>query len=263
MTEERQKKELRNFDYCIGDPIKNSTLLHEQNHPLRYQNFFQTAQMLFHLRANPGYLEYTGEELQRLSDLLGLEFGENMEEDPIQIPGILTDLVCSFRKKLATLPNLDPKYLKGKSRKENPDWWDYVCKSEAEIDEPEKSYRSRDNDREAIKLYRASHFLHDIEQEWQLGLNVMFFAPHLCDTREKMRKYLLESFSCGGQQESNWTQEEIDERIERNLKQMEEWGVEPLGDLTNKALAFVKEYAPNRYERFSKAVFGNKKGEQK
>lgn len=247
----RKKGNFGSLDYSIGDPIKNSNLLHEQSHPLQNQNFLETAQILWHFRKHPEYFGYDGVSQEKLFDLLGIESKGIKQLDNIlsyrsngeifndsSKPSLLTDLIFSFRKRARHLPQFDTEKLIEEGY------------SQEDISSIEERYKEAVSvfDNKALSLYRASVYLPFIEEDWQLGFNVKVYAPSLCDTPEKMRDFYKKAFSSFG--EGN----EIEQRVKQDIRRMEKWGMKQSENLDERSLDLIREYAPERYERFSEAV---------
>jgi hypothetical protein len=248
---ERNKSNFGSLDYSIGDPIKNSDLLHEQSHPLQNQNFLETAQILWHFRKHPEYFGYDEASQERLFDLLGIESKGIKQLDNIlsyrsngeifndfSKPSLLTDLIFSFRKRAKHLPQFNTEKLIEEGY------------SQEDISSLEGRYKGAVSvfDSKALALYRASIYLPFIEEDWQLGFNVKVYAPSLCDTPEKMKEFYKKAFSSFG--EGN----EMEGRVKQDIQRMEKWGMKELKNLNKRSLDLVREYAPKRYERFSEAV---------
>lgn len=262
LTEEQIAREYKPFqfneqhrgwlDYIIGNPIKGSKLGSEWDHPLQHKNFSETAQMLWYFRKHPEYYEYANAETQRLLDLLGLD--ETQGEDPrrrfngergvscnwfrydygprfvkenmrIYIPsldasikpGILTDLIYTFGRKSLKLP-------------------------QGAYEGHNRSIEDRNGNTSSL-FVACAPLPYATEEDVWLG----FFAPNLC-TEEYMQKHARK---CLGPDSS---QEDVDKRVESDHGDIERLGITPLEDVANSALAFVKEFAPERYDRFSEAV---------
>lgn len=255
MKDQTDGRELKSLDYRIGHYIKNSDLASPNIHISRYQSFCNVAQMLFDIRANPSYQTYTGEESKRVYDLLGLRSNQILEGDlkrthklvrETRSPGMLTDLSCAFRRKLATLPMYNPQNLGINDREKNPNWWDNAYRSESKGIGHEYS-----NDEFTLSLYQASSSLSEIMQNWQLGLNAIWFAPNLCNSYEKMREHYQQA-------RKHWDQEgwhSLDTTVQSDFEEFFKGNrIAILENPTNVSLDFVREFAPEKFERFSKAA---------
>jgi len=268
---QRKGAKLKSFDYEIGDPIKNSSTLHPQNHASRYQTFFEIAQMLFQFRNHPQYLEYPEAEPQKLFDLFGLRSVEDrhisalghkirnrgIDDGGIEAlakPGILTDLVYAFRNKAATLPPFNQETINLNYSKPTSRFRDFATESETELDDATTIY---DTDEISVMLYIGAAYLPCVKEDWQLGFNIVFYNPSACDTQEKMQRHygslLLNSGFSSDQ--SDVLAEKIDQYVEKSNDIRKRYNfVTALENPTDKALKLVREFAPDRYKRFSKAV---------
>ncbi len=215
------------YTLSIPHNIGNSMLRHPQNHPLHYQNFFETAQILWNYRKHPNYFGYEGAEEKRLFDLLGLESKTRTElefalcksEDLLLFystskAGILTDLIFSFRKRMAHLP--------GKPGK--------------------NEYAAATFDTMASSAYIGSSYIPFMADDWQLGEIGLFGLCYVPSLRNIYKKIFPE-------------QPEI---VKRATQEMKRFGIKKFDNLRERSLSLVKKYAPEKYQRFSEAVSLNR-----
>lgn len=236
---------------------------------------FNVSQMLWNFRNNPNYLSYSLEEPIEVHRALGftsydefqspregvkysydversipMQLSQSHDEDGrrkifknlpvIYVPriedkiarGLLTDIIYSFGEKARDISKVFPKLNESKI--------------EASL---------------SGLFISGIALLHLDEEKIDSGI-AMIFAPNLC-TKDNLRQDSKKALGYTDDQYFEYEkkniglegiQKRIDNRVENHFKLMRRFGIAPLEDLTEETLSFVKEFAPDRYERFEKAI---------
>ncbi len=229
------------LSYSLAHNLKNITTLFGGTciNDLEMMNLCQTGQMLWRFRKHPEYGGYIASKEERLYQLLGIEKSDSeleklielsKEADPLKgsgtfemeakglispkSHGIMTDLLYSFRKKSATIPL---------GRKEEDTLQPFLFPEQGQ----EHHFPKSESDSRVHQLYHGAIYLPKFDKEEDLILDDWLFAPNP-PVDKKAREDLLRDF---------------DPNCFTTL-------TNPL----QKALQFVRQYNPEAYERFSKAV---------
>jgi hypothetical protein len=240
--DERQRAR---FSYSLGHNLKNIVALFGGNYISNGEmaNLCQTGQMLWRFRNHPEYESYEGSQGARLYRLLGIDKSDSELEELIELskkadplkgsgtfemnakrlisqknPGIMTDLLYSFRKKSATIP----------LGREEEDTWEYFLFPEQElVGKKGHHFPKSESDDRVHQLYIGATYLPRFEEKEDLILDDWLFAPN----------------------------PPVDKRAREQLsRHFESSCFTTLTNPVQKALEFVKQYNPQAYERFNRAV---------